>query len=176
MSVMGGRRFRLAAALARARRGRSVFRLAAASRQASRCVCGGGRRGRDSSLQPALAAFAPWRSCSMRTPSYASQLAAAEAGTSRDGRRSTGDRRRARGSRFFLQKEPARRCVLASAMPPRKVTARLAAILCCPAAGPRWQILRGIRRMPPLVQHLLRACSGQTSPLILLSHADFDAV
>ena len=72
---------------------------------------GGVRGGGGSSLQPALAAFAPWRGCSMRTQSYASQLAAAEAGTSRDGRRSTGDRRRARGSRFFLQKTPARRRV-----------------------------------------------------------------
>ena len=150
-----------------------MFRLAAASRQASRCVCGGGRRGRDSSLQPALAASAPWRGCSVRTQSYASQLAAAEAGTGRDGRRSTGDRQRARGSRFFLQKTPACWRAGASAMPPPSPPRRLALFLAV-RPGPKWQILRGIRRTPPLVQHLLRACSGQTSPLILLSHADFD--
>ena len=87
---------------------------------ASRRPLGGERRG-GSSLRPALAAFAPWRGCSMRTQSYASQLAAAEAGTSRDGRRSNVDRRRARGSRFFLQKNasaPARWGLSDAGVPP----------------------------------------------------------
>ena len=87
---------------------------------ASVAVCDSG----GSSLQPALAAFAPWRGCSVRTQSYASQLAAAEAGTSRDGRRSNVDRRRARRSRFFLRQMPARCCVMASAMPPRPAARR----------------------------------------------------
>ena len=90
------------------------------ARRASMCALAA------SSLRPALAASAPWRGCSMRTQSYASQLAAVEAGTSCGGQRSTVDRRRARGSRFFLHQMPARRCVLASAMPPRILTARLA--------------------------------------------------
>jgi len=85
---------------------------------ASVAVCGG------SSLQPALAALALWRGCSVRTQSYASQLAAAEAGTRRDGRRPNVDRQRARGSRFFLHQMPARCCVMASEMPPRPAARR----------------------------------------------------
>ena len=95
----------------------------------------------------------------MRAPSYASQLAAAEAGTSRDGRRSTVDRQRARGSRFFLQKNASAlaRWGLsdAGAPPPRRLALVLAVRRRTNDGGSNVDM-----RGHPLVQHLQRACRG----------------
>jgi len=72
------------------------------------------------------------------------------------------DRRRARGSRFFLQKPLARRRAGASAMPPPSPPRRLAIVLA--VRRPNEDGGSNVdMRAHPLVQHLQRACSGGVS-------------